>query len=736
MRAARLLFLLLSLSVSLSLPSLSSPRPLPPVRGVNGLHGESSPTKIPDFSFVHCSDIHVPPGVTRKTGPEGSPKFGSAEVVAQIKTLTQPIRLKPYNVTVPAPSFAIATGDLTEFGGLNGWWDDYLRLWEAAPFPVYQVTGNHDSTWACQRYNIRKLHGGAFYSFDKFGCHFIGWDSATPQDPRPSFGEEELNWLREDLKVLSPETPVFLYCHHPIDGNEFASMHERDRLLDILRPYNLVLLLVGHGHGVQHKVVAGVDQVMGGSTFGNAPGYAVVSVKDGVLRVAYRRGWETEPSQAVLERPLSPRAAYPTIRVTQPEEGATLRGPELRLAARIDRPDVTAARWQIDDEKGREGDLERAGNEWKDRIPTGEWEAGAHYLRVTFRTEKGETFQRTTRFYTPSDKVDVVWRARMNGSGKASPAVDGDLVVAGAGDGGLYAFDRRRGRERWRFRTGGEILARPLALDGNFYVGSGDCRFYCVDRSGKERWSFSVGHPVYSGAVAADGKVIFAANNGHIYALNPATGEKLWENTAPGYSIESPPFVLNGTVYYGSWDSYIYALDPKDGSIRWKTQGAGSAASMPGVIRYYSPADAPPVAAAGKVWIADRAFHLTTLDAAAGTVLEDRKSVSAVCLSEDGKAVYLRGTDGKLTKVGTDGQELWSVAARTNVVPSSPAEKDGVVYSATATGRILALDAKDGALRWEYQSTPRLYVFSDPVVEGGVVYITGMDGTLTALRAR
>src|SRR5207248_5008390 len=225
---------------------------------------------IPDFTFIHCTDVHVPAGVSIRTGPPDGPRIGSAEVAAQIKTLTAPLCLAPYGVTVPAPEFAIVTGDLTEFGGLNGWWDDYLRLWQGAPFPVYHESGNHDATWACQRFRIRQLYGQPYYSFDRDGCHFVGLHSATPQDPRPSFGEEELHWLHHDLERIDPETPVFLYCHHPVDSSEFASLYERDRLLDILRPYNVASLLVGHGHTVEHRVVAGVDQVMGGSTFGAA----------------------------------------------------------------------------------------------------------------------------------------------------------------------------------------------------------------------------------------------------------------------------------------------------------------------------------------------------------------------------------------------------------------------------------------------------------------------------------
>lgn len=704
---------------------------------VLGLLQTSRGAGIGDFSFVHCSDIHVPPGVTRRTGVQGGPQFGSAEVVAQIAQLREPIRLSPYDVMVPPPAFAIATGDLTEFGGLNGWWDDYLNLWQGAAFPVYHISGNHDSTWACQRHSIRKLHGQAFYSFDLGGCHFVAIDSATPQDPRPSFGEEELIWLREDLRRVGRETPVFLYCHHPIDSTEFASLYERDRLLDTLRPYNVTLLLVGHGHSVQHRVVAGVDQVMGGSTFGNAPGYSIVTVQGGTLRVAYRRADEPAANRAVLERVLKPRGDYPTIEINNPRERQTVSSDTLLVSATIDRLDVSSGRWQADDIRGREGALVVTGGRWQAELDTRSWEAGAHYVRLTFQAN-GTAFQRTAAFYTTGgDAVPspaVRWRAFMAGSSKSKPAVEGDTVYVASSDGGLYALDRSTGERRWRYSTGGEVLAGPLAREGVVYFGSGDGGFYAVGRHGRRRWRYDVGAPVYSSAVLAQGMVLFGANDARFYALDAETGSVRWVSEAPDYTIESRPFVDGETVYFGAWDNYVYALNLSDGSLNWKTPGEGSRASLPGVARYYSPADAGPVVAGGRVYIADRAYALTVMDTETGAVLETRKNISAVGMAADRQAVYLRGTDGNLTKIGLDGKQIWSRPAHTSFLPTSPFESDGVVYSAGATGRIVALRASDGERVWEYQATPRLYVFSDPAAQDGTAFISGMDGSLTALR--
>jgi outer membrane protein assembly factor BamB len=128
-------------------------------------------------------------------------------------------------------------------------------------------------------------------------------------------------------------------------------------------------------------------------------------------------------------------------------------------------------------------------------------------------------------------------------------------------------------------------------------------------------------------------------------------------------------------------------------------------------------------------------FRLSVMDAASGRMLEERKDVSSVALSADRTAIYLRGTDGFLRKANLSGRELWSAPAMTNVIPSAPCEDGGRVFSASPTGRIIAFDTRTGRREWEYQATPGLYVFSDPVAHDGMVYVTGMDGSVSALRA-
>ena len=229
--------------------------------------------------------------------------------------------------------------------------------------------------------------------------------TATLQDPRPSVGEEEIIWLKEDLAKVRPETPVFVFFHHPLGGTEFASRYDYDRLLDVLRRYNTVLLMAGHSHGHVHRPVQGMDQTTGGSTFGPNAGFAVISVKDGVLREAYWKAGEAAPDLKILEKPIPARSSYPDVEIRSPafrEVG----GDTLGISARLSGPvAVEKATYTVDDEL--EGELTLSGQApaWtaSGSAGLGKLLPGAHYLRVDFVT--GGNITRAARNSSSSPQI-------------------------------------------------------------------------------------------------------------------------------------------------------------------------------------------------------------------------------------------------------------------------------------------------------------------------------------------
>lgn len=684
---------------------------------------------IEDFTFIQATDIHTPM-------PQSRDVLGLLAGKGEVD-------LAAYGIKVPAPSFAIATGDLTEFGGGNGWWEEYLDYWKPSGLKVYHALGNHDNTWHSLLKQLRGIGQGPYYSFDAHGCHFICLMSATIQDPRPSFGEDQIVWLREDLKKVSPETPVFVYFHHPIGGSEFCSPYDWHRVLDELRPYNVALVMTGHSHGTVARVSAGVDEVIGGTTFGANAGLTYVSVQDRVLRVAYRRAEQPSPMEARLEKPIPARSRYPEITLDvhteafRDEDGlederiaveSTLRGLESVEQANLtinDRITVPVA-------LVKDGDIFRATarQSTRDLLP------GEHYLRISYKAGDRE--------YTRSASVTVaaprnpsggraLWSLYLGAASKCTPAVAGGRVYLGDNTGTLRCVDAATGAGIWTVKTGAEILTEPLVTGDRVIVGNGDGLVAAYSaKDGARLWGYRAGAAVYSSPVLAGQAVVFGDLSGALHALDVRTGRRLWTNNDAEYSIESKPVTDGERVWFGAWDQYVRCVDARTGRLVWKELCEGSRTAT-AAKRYYSAGDATPHLAGGKLFIADRKYMLTVYDALTGKVLSSREGVAATGVSEDGKFIYLRQVSGELVKMDTDGNVLWSVDAGLNAVPAAPVEKSGVVYVCSAGGTMSAVSARYGEILWRYQASPQLFVMSSVASDGSAAFVSTFGGRLTAM---
>ena len=73
---------------------------------------------------------------------------------------------------------------------------------------------------------------------------------------------------------------------------------------------------------------------------------------------------------------------------------------------------------------------------------------------------------------------------------------------------------------------------------------------------------------MYSSPAVANGVVYVGSGDYNVYALNAATGAKLWSYRT-GYVVCSTPAVANGVVYVGSEDNKVYALNAATGAKLW-----------------------------------------------------------------------------------------------------------------------------------------------------------------------
>ncbi|MFW6437621.1 MAG: PQQ-binding-like beta-propeller repeat protein [Armatimonadota bacterium] len=669
-----------------------------------------------DLTFLQVSDQHVP--------------HAFAETQETLSALPEaPIDLAPYGVTVPQPSFVLATGDANEFGGGRGWWQQYLGAFNDVSVPVYHQLGNHDNTWRCARPDLRELHGSPFYAFELAGVKFVGWDTASPQDPRPSIAEEGIRWLEEEFAQTPPEQPVIVFAHHALDGREYAGAYDRARLLDLLRTRNVVLILVGHGHNARAWQVEGFDTVMGGSTYGKRRGYGIVSITDGVLRVCHQHLGENPEMVPLLEKRIPQRSPLMPMAVL-PADGAVLDADEpLRWTVTTEGTPAEAT-WTLDGDTS--GEMQPLDDGWCADLDPAAVEPGAHVLRLQFTGADGLVTSRTVSFFRNGGVFDVAWRRTLDGSCQGTPLVIGDRLYVGDNGGAMTLLDPNDGAQIGLVQTGGEVRSAPAATaDGDTVIfGSADGLLRAIDPIGIEQWRCDAGSAIYGGALVDGDRVYVGTADGDVLAVDVATGAEIWRSDAPEYSIERAPAAGGGAIFAGAWDTKAYALDAATGELRWSGPSAGS--DREGFVAwYYSPADSPPAFVGGNVFFADRAYQVTVFDAQTGErLLAEEKSV-AVAPSADGASVYVRHTDGRVSKRAADGSTIWTAEAPTGAVATPPVEAAGRVWVISDRGVLSVLDAHSGTLVAQQRLVRDLFGFAAPAFDGERLYLADMAGNVT-----
>lgn len=307
----------------------------------------------------------------------------------------------------------------------------------------------------------------------------------------------------------------------------------------------------------------------------------------------------------------------------------------------------------------------------------------------------------------------IKWRFHTGGRVIASPAIVGQTAYVGSTDGKLYAVDLGHGTHRWDFTTGARITSSPAVSDGVVYVVSYDGNLYAVDATtGKQRWKF-----------ATEGERRFAGT--HLHGILPVT-ERMPD---PFDVFLSSPAVYNGTIYFGSGDGYVYAVDAS-GALKWKYQT--------GDVIHASPAIAD-----GMLYIGSWDSWFYALDAATGELkwkfktgedpdIHNQVGIQSSAAVADGM-VYFGCRDSKFYALDArTGEKKWSFDNQGSWVVSSPAVRDGVVYFGTSDSkRIWALEAKSGKPLLELPT--RLAMFGSPALAGHWLYIGSWDGTLTAV---
>ena len=261
----------------------------------------------------------------------------------------------------------------------------------------------------------------------------------------------------------------------------------------------------------------------------------------------------------------------------------------------------------------------------------------------------------------------------------SSPVVANGIAYFGSFDKNLYAVNATTGVLLWKYQMPNLIFHAPAVPNGLLYVGPlnfDSPNFFALKAStGDLVWSREVGDTPGSSPTVLNG-VVYVAVSAAVYALDGATGAKLWENFQLP-SISSELVVANGMVYFGS-DS-MYAVKADTGELVWQKTLGDSVA---------------PLAIARGV-------------------------------------LYAGGKDNNVYALeASTGETLWKYP--TGSVKTLAAVANGVVYVGANYSSLYALKADNGNFLWSYSIGEG--ISGGPIVANGMVYLGsyGSDSHLFA----
>lgn len=142
----------------------------------------------------------------------------------------------------------------------------------------------------------------------------------------------------------------------------------------------------------------------------------------------------------------------------------------------------------------------------------------------------------------------VAWTRTIAGRVSGLLALDEQLVF-GTTENEVQSVDLLRGRERWKWRVGGDVAGVPIADEHRIYFASRDNLLRAVDRkSGNLKWKASLPWRPSSGPLRVLDLVVVPSVSTELSAFDAATGKVAATIKAAG-EIGSQPFLrLNSRV--------------------------------------------------------------------------------------------------------------------------------------------------------------------------------------------
>jgi outer membrane protein assembly factor BamB len=271
-------------------------------------------------------------------------------------------------------------------------------------------------------------------------------------------------------------------------------------------------------------------------------------------------------------------------------------------------------------------------------------------------------------------------------------------VVVGTSSGTVIALEASDGKERWRAKLSGEVLAAPLV---------------------------------------AGGRVIVRTVDGRLRALEAADGKEAWmvEDLVPRLTLRgtSPPVSAGDVVFCGFDTGRVMAVSIPTGDILWQAQVSTPRGRSE--LERLADIDAAVRVAGDEVYAVGYQGRIAMIARDSGQIWWTRDLSSYRDIGMDQDQLYVATSDGDVVAMRRrDGGTVWQQTGLKRRGLGAPVPHGGAVVVGDFDGYLHWLDRETG--RFVARERPgRTRFATTPIVIGDRLFVIDDGGEITAFRA-
>lgn len=347
--------------------------------------------------------------------------------------------------------------------------------------------------------------------------------------------------------------------------------------------------------------------------------------------------------------------------------------------------------------------------------------------------------------FTPEFEPKIVWSANTGGSDDdyirdLAAWIQGEMIVAIDYEGEVSSYDVQTGRRLWEVDLDVPVTTGPGGGEGLIIIGTQYGDILALDeKSGELKWQVKLSSEVLAPPKAEMGVVVVRTSDGGLTGLSTTDGHILWEyqTTVPLLSLRgaSAPVLADDKVIAGFANGKLAALLIVDGTIVWE-QNVAVARGRTEMDRLVD-IDADPVVVDGIVYAVAYHGQLAAYNLDNGQKLWSREMSSRKGMDvAPGEAIYISDEDDYVWSVQDgSGDALWRQTRLLRRKISAPINAGDHILVGDFEGYVHWISREDGRFVARKEIADGA-IRSKPIVKDELVFITGTDGSLTALRVQ